>query len=66
VSSPESEDKSGAFYSGVYRNLFLENGHSRKEIFARNQTAFQQLFYGDSATQAFYFETGRNENGPMA
>jgi oligosaccharide reducing-end xylanase len=56
----------GAFYTGKYRNLFLENGHSEKEISARIETAFQQLFHGDSATQAVYFEVGLNENGPLA
>jgi oligosaccharide reducing-end xylanase len=56
----------GAFYTGKYRNLFLENGHPEKEISARIETAFQQLFHGDSATQVVYFEVGRNENGPLA
>jgi oligosaccharide reducing-end xylanase len=59
-------DGSGAFITRNYRNLFLENGHSKDEILARNQAAFNQLFHGDSATQAVYFEADRNENGPMA
>jgi oligosaccharide reducing-end xylanase len=56
----------GAFYTGKYRNLFLDIGHSRKEIKAKNEAAFQQLFHGDSAKQRVYFEAGRNENGPLA
>jgi oligosaccharide reducing-end xylanase len=56
----------GAYYTGVYRNLFLDNGHSENDIKARNEGAFQQLFHGDSATQRIYFETGRNENGLLA
>ncbi|MCX6335321.1 MAG: glycosyl hydrolase family 8 [Bacteroidia bacterium] len=56
----------GAYYTGKYRNLFLENGHSLQEIRAKNETAFQQLFHGDSASQAIYFDAGRNVNGPMA
>lgn len=56
----------GAFYTGKYRNLFLEDGHSAKEIEARNEAAFQQLFHGDSATQKVYFEVGKNANGPLA
>jgi endo-1,4-beta-D-glucanase Y len=60
------EDGSGAFSTGQFRNLFLENGHTREEILTKNQAAFQQLFHGDSATQAIYFEAGKNENGPMA
>jgi len=62
----KQEDKSGAFVTGIYRNLFLEDGHSQKEIFAKNEAAFQQLFHGDSATRAVYFEAGRNGNGPLA
>jgi len=56
----------GAYYTGKYRNLFLENGHSKKEIKARLDESFQLLFHGDSATQAVVFYTGKNENGPMA
>jgi oligosaccharide reducing-end xylanase len=59
-------DGSGAFATGKYANLFLENGHSQNEISARNEAAFRQLFHGDSATQAVYFEAGKNENGPLA
>jgi oligosaccharide reducing-end xylanase len=61
----DNKDGSGAYVTGVYRNLFLENGHSKEEILAKNQSAFNQLFRGDSATQAVCFEAGRNENGPM-
>jgi oligosaccharide reducing-end xylanase len=64
--SVQNVNGEGAYYTGKYRNLFLENGHSLQEISAKNETAFQQLFHGDSATQAVYFEAGRNENGPMA
>ncbi|MCJ7448666.1 MAG: glycosyl hydrolase family 8 [Bacteroidales bacterium] len=62
----KQEDGSGAFATGKYRNLFLENGHSQQEITAKNEAAFRQLFHGDSATQAVYFEAGRNENGLLA
>ncbi len=55
----------GAFYTGKYRNLFLENGHSKKEIKARNEQAYRQLFHGDSATRAVVFKAGNNENGPI-
>src|SRR5664280_216061 len=56
----------GAYYTGKYRNLFLENGHSRKEIRSKNEVAFQQLFHGDSATRKVYFEVGKNSKGPLA
>ncbi|MBG0858992.1 MAG: glycoside hydrolase [Bacteroidales bacterium] len=62
----ESPGKKGAYYTGKYRNLFRENGHSGKEIRSKIEEAFQQLFHGDSATQTLLFEAGKNENGPMA
>ena len=57
---------SGAFATKKYRNLFAESGHSEKEITAKIDAAFQQLFHGDTATQAVYFDAGRNENGHLA
>jgi oligosaccharide reducing-end xylanase len=60
------EANAGAYYTGIYRNLFLENGHPAGEILAKNESAYQLLFHGDSATQAVVFNAGRNENGPMA
>src|SRR4051812_41602412 len=56
----------GAYSTGNYRNLFREAGHSEKEISSKIEAAFQQLFHGDSATQAIYFPDGKNENGPLA
>lgn len=56
----------GAFATGNYRNLFREAGHTEKEITAKIDAAFNQLFHGDSATQAVYFPDGKNENGPLA
>jgi len=55
-----------AFATGKYRNLFAEAGHSRKEIRARVDAAFQQLFHGDPATQTVYYAAGANNNGPLA
>jgi oligosaccharide reducing-end xylanase len=66
IANEKKQVKNGAFYTGKYRNLFLENGHSKKEIAAKNEAAFQQLFHGDSANQKIYFEAGKNQNGPMA
>jgi len=56
----------GAFATGKYRNLFVENGRSAAEVDARINNTFQQLFHGDSATQAVYFSAGANSNGPLA
>jgi len=59
------EDGTGAYSNGKYRNLFLENGHSQEDITAKLNKAFQQLFYGDTS-QAIYFKSGSNANGPLA
>lgn len=58
--------RQGAFLTKQYRNLFLEAGHSQKDISARIQTAFDQLFHGNPDTQAVYYGAGGNENGPLA
>jgi len=55
----------GAYASGKYRNLFAEAGHSQKEIRAKIDAAFRQLFHGDPQTQAIVFAAGSNENGPL-
>jgi hypothetical protein len=42
-----------------------ESGHSQKEIVAKIQAAFQQLFHGDKDTQTVYYSAGQNANGPL-
>jgi len=61
-----SVDGSGAFATHRYRNMFLESGHKSQDISRKINTAFQQLFHGDPATQAVYFPAGKNANGPLA
>jgi len=56
---------SGAFATGKYRNLLAEAGHSPKEIQARIDAAYQQLFHGDPQTQAIAFAAGSNAAGPL-
>lgn len=46
----------GAYYTDVYRNMFLEMGKSETAINSKVMDAFNQLFYGDLATEALYFE----------
>lgn len=66
VGQPITDDGSGAFATGHYRDLFAEQGHSQKEISAKINAAFHQLFHGDPSTQAVYFPAGKNVNGPLA
>lgn len=61
-----ANDGHGAFATQRYRNLFLESGHSAPEVSAKVNAAFQQLFHGDSSTQAVYYPAGSNANGPLA
>lgn len=56
----------GAYKTRKYRDLFAEQGHSPSETQAKIQKAFQQLFHGDAQEERLYFETGVNENGPLA
>ena len=58
-------DGSGAYATGKYRNLFREDGHSERQIRAKIDAAYQQLFHGDPQTQAVAFWAGENANGPL-
>jgi oligosaccharide reducing-end xylanase len=58
-------DGTGAFVTGHYRNLFVEAGHSPRAVKTKIDAAFQQLFHGDSATQAVYYAAGTNAAGPL-
>ena len=64
--SKKSEDGSGAYATGHYRNLFAEAGHSQKEIRQKIDSAFEQLFHGNPDTQTLYYLAGTNSNGPLA
>jgi len=64
--SDTAPDGAGAYATGQYRNLFAEVGRSPKEISARIDGAFQQLFHGNPETQAVYIPSGKNAQGPLA
>ena len=59
------QDGAGAYATGNYRNLFLEDGHAPQETHAKIDAAYQQLFHGDPQTQAIVFSVGKNSNGPL-
>jgi len=63
--APINEKGSGAFATGIYRNLFAEAGHPETEIARKVDLAFLQLFHGDTA-QTVYFEAGKNDQGQLA
>lgn len=66
TSEPQARDRVGSVASGKYPNLFAEAGYSQAEIDARIRTAFQQLFHGDSESEALFYPSGANERGPLA
>lgn len=41
-----SNKKQGAFYTGIYRNVFEELGYAKEAIDAKLEAAFQTMFYG--------------------
>ena len=72
VNAPQGEirrmpgEGSGAWKTREYRDLFAEHGYSPAETRARIEKAFRRLFHGDGQEERLYFETGANENGPLA
>jgi oligosaccharide reducing-end xylanase len=61
-----SQAGSGAFASGQYRNLFVENGHSAAAVAEKINASFEQFFHGNPVTQTVYYTSGANSNGPLA
>ena len=55
----------GAYFSGSYPNLFLQNGHTELDSKAKIDSAYQQLFHGDPDSQATAFDAGSNANGRL-
>ena len=58
-SQPTPVPAKPAFETGVYPNLFKDYlGKSDEEIQAKIDSAFNQLFYGDDATERVYYPVG--------
>ena len=53
--TPKKKSGKAAFYSGTYRNLFLEAGYSSTEIDKKVEKAYADLFEGKNR---IYFEVG--------
>ena len=58
-------DGAGAYATGKYRNLLAEDGHSAREIHARIDQTYMQLFHGEARTQSVAFQAGSNAHGPL-
>ncbi|MGL1887264.1 MAG: glycosyl hydrolase family 8 [Reichenbachiella sp.] len=46
----------GAYSSGIYRNIFKEQGKSQTEIDDKVAQTFNQLFFGNSESESVYIE----------
>ncbi|WP_438446053.1 glycosyl hydrolase family 8 [Gorillibacterium sp. sgz5001074] len=44
----------GAFFTGTYRNVFLEYGYPEKEIEAKVQSAWEEMFFGSEAVRIYH------------
>jgi len=64
--APALDDGNGAYATQQYQNPFLRAGHSKAEIDAKVEAAFQQLFHGDPDTETVYYLAGSNKSGPLA
>ena len=54
-----STESTGAYYSGLYPDLFSTLlGKSKEEVAARIDSTFGQLFFGDSESQRVYYQVG--------
>ena len=56
-------DGKGAYATGRYRNLFVEAGRTPKEVDAKIEAAYRQLFHGDPETELLFFPAGRTRTG---
>ncbi len=61
-----ADTNTGAFFTGKYRNLFVEAGCKPQDVTDRITSTFQQLFHGDPHSEAIYFPAGTNTYGPLA
>ena len=60
------DDGNGAYATQQYQNPFLRAGHSKAEMDAKVEAAFQQLFHGDPDTETVYYQAGANKSGQLA
>ncbi|ANQ52232.1 T9SS type A sorting domain-containing protein [Flammeovirga sp. MY04] len=59
--APPTLPSEGAFYTGNYRNMFKEAGYTQQQIDDKINSVYQQLFYGDDATERVYYPKGSDE-----
>jgi oligosaccharide reducing-end xylanase len=52
----------GSWYTGRYRNLFVESGlHTQTEVDEKVQAAYNQLFHGDASSERLFYYTSAEE-----
>ena len=56
-----TQPQAGAFHTGNYRNLFEEYlGKSDAEVESKLNAAWEQLFYGNDASERVYYPVGED------
>jgi endo-1,4-beta-D-glucanase Y len=66
TASTATPDVRPAFASGVYRNLFAEQGYPAVEVTAKIDAAWQSLFTSTDDQRRVYYPAGANDQGPLA
>jgi len=44
----------GAFYSGLYRNVFTEYGYTKQEVMDKLESTWNEMFYGDEEMRIYH------------
>lgn len=55
--APPRLPSSGAFFTGTYRNLFVEYGYDEEDVARHVDATFEKLFFGDESEERVYFES---------
>lgn len=61
VKNPPVLPQQGAYYTGVYRNMFKEFGYTDTQINERLEYLWNRMFYGNSTTEAIYYPVGNDQ-----
>jgi len=61
VKAPPVIPEQGAYYTNTYRNMLKDVGYTDVQINQKLENLWNQLFYGDSDTQAVYYPVGTDE-----
>ncbi len=61
IKNPPVLPSQGAYNTGIYRNMLKEAGYTDTQINQKLENIWNQLFYGNSSSQAVYYPVGTDE-----